>query len=42
MTQERLVGLATPGIETDICKKLQHSELVQEFAKTKSRKIKFQ
>lgn len=39
MSQERLVGLATISIESDIARQLDSKALIKEFAKQKARKV---
>lgn len=42
MAQERLVGLATISIESEICESLNYDELISEFAKIKARRVQLQ
>ena len=39
MCQERLAGLATISIESEIARQLDSKALIQEFAKQKARKV---
>ncbi|XP_046745549.1 zinc finger MYM-type protein 1-like [Diprion similis] len=39
MSQERLVGLSTISIESDLCESLDYDELIAEFARIKARKV---
>ncbi|XP_048513424.1 zinc finger MYM-type protein 1-like [Athalia rosae] len=42
MSQERLVGLATISIESEICESLNYNDLISEFAQIKARKVRFE
>ncbi|XP_048514984.1 zinc finger MYM-type protein 1-like [Athalia rosae] len=42
MSQERLVGLATISIESELCDLIDYQELIADFAKVKARKISFE
>jgi len=41
MTQDRLVGLATISVESDVARSVDYSSLLQTFAAKKARKVSF-